>query len=137
MWESPPEEPVLSRGDPCSFADAWLLSPSLASKLFLVARQFERETGRVVYMISGYRTEKRQQELKDEGRPTAPPGCSTHTTCPATGADVWCGPGVTRPMKATFGRIVSDNGLRWGGGSPPDEGGIPRDWNHVDLGPRC
>lgn len=28
------------------------------------------------------------------------------------------------------------NGLRWGGGGPVDDIGIPVDWNHLDLGPR-
>ena len=41
-----------------------------------------------------------------------------------------------RVKKAIWGRIAVMNGLRWGGGGPVDEGGIPLDWGHVDRGPR-
>lgn len=46
------------------------------------------------------------------------------------------GPLPTRIMKAIWGRIVTLNGLRWGGGGLVDDGGIPIDWQHVDRGPR-
>ncbi len=39
-------------------------------------------------------------------------------------------------MIATWGRIATINGLRWGGGGQVDSGGIPVDWGHVDRGPR-
>lgn len=87
-------------------------------------------------MISGYRTPEQQEELIREGRPAAPVELSTHTTCPATGADVRVATFPTDAIKATWGRIATEHGLRWGGGSPRDDRGIPSDWNHVDLGPR-
>jgi len=70
------------------------------------------------------------------GRPTAPVALSTHTTCPATGADIRLGFAPTRVQQAIWGRIATMNGLRWGGGGEVDDGGIPLDWQHVDLGPR-
>jgi len=88
-------------------------------------------------VLSGFRTVKEQNELIRRGRPAANPLVSTHTTCPATGVDFRINGFVTRLMKARFGRIVVLNGLRWGGGSPNDDVGIPSDWNHADLGPRA
>jgi uncharacterized protein YcbK (DUF882 family) len=105
-------------------------------RVVAAAEQIERETGRQVRIISGYRTVAEQRGLERQGRPTADPGVSTHTSCPATGVDLSLGFGVTRAEKATFGRIVVMHGLRWGGGSPVDDVGIPSDWNHVDVGPR-
>jgi len=43
-------------------------------------------------------------------------------------------PNVT--LKWIWGRIVRMQGLRWGGGGPREENGMPIDWPHVDLGPR-
>jgi len=136
--EMTPSLPELVRSLPyCDLAARWLINPELAWKIHEVAIQVENETGREVYILSGYRTAEEQELLRRQGRPAAPDDRSTHRTCPATGADLWMGPLPTATMKATFGRIVSDLGLRWGGGSPPDpETGIPEDWNHVDLGPR-
>lgn len=124
-----------------SYAELWQgwgLSCLLASKLYQALIQAEQETGLSWYMVSGYRTPEYQDQLRREGRPTAPPGCSTHTTCPSTGADIGVATFPTNAIKATWGRIASEHGLRWGGGSPVDpDTGIPSDWNHVDLGPRC
>ena len=39
-------------------------------------------------------------------------------------------------MKVTWGNVTLSHGLRWGGGGPTDEAGIPLDWRHVDTGPR-
>lgn len=117
--------------------EPWSLHPQLAERLHRTLVQAETETGLSWRIISGYRSEERQEELRQEGRPTAPPGCSTHTRCPSEGADVAVSTLPTGPVKATFGRIATENGLRWGGGSPVDDAGIPSDWNHVDLGPVC
>lgn len=138
MWVSPLPERV-NGSYHCNLAARWLISVELAYALEKIARQWEAETQRDLYILSGYRTAQDQLRLERQGRPAAPAECSTHTTCPATGADLWVGPLPTNAMKATFGRIVIEHGgLRWGGGSPPDpETGIPSDWNHVDLGPRC
>lgn len=93
-------------------------------------------TGKQVKIISGARTVAEQNRLRRGGRPTAPNDRSTHLSCPATGVDVSLGFGVSRREKAVWGEWVTRVGLRWGGGSPVDQGGIPADWNHVDRGPR-
>jgi len=100
------------------------------------AVQFEQETGRSAWIISGWRTRREQRELGRAGRPAAAEDLSTHRSCPATGVDVSLGFGPTRVIKATWGRIAVMNGLRWGGGGEVDSGGIPLDWGHVDRGPR-
>lgn len=116
----------------------WLLADPLIQRLYPALVKASTETGLDWNVISGHRTERTQEDLRRQGRPTAPPGCSTHTTCPATGADVRVSTFPTTAIKATFGRIAIEHGLRWGGGSPVDpETGIPEDWNHVDLGPIC
>lgn len=96
----------------------------------------EEETGRRGSIVSGHRTLRLQRCLGQSGRPTADPSRSTHTTCPATGVDVGIGLAPTRVQKAILGRIARLRGLRWGGGSPVDDNGIPSDWNHFDVGPR-
>lgn len=113
------------------------LDGRLVEKLLRVLEAVERETGLTWTVISGFRSAAEQSELQRQGRPTAPEGCSTHRVCPATGADVRVASFPTRTMRATFGRIATEHGLRWGGGSPVDDAGIPIDWNHVDLGPIC
>jgi len=100
------------------------------------AMMYEEETGGTVEIISGLRTRSEQLALARRGRPAARDDLSTHRSCPATGIDISLGLAPTRIQKATWGRIVTFLGLRWGGGSAPDQGGIPSDWQHVDLGPR-
>lgn len=100
------------------------------------ADQFTAETGRTVRIVSGFRTEPEQDALRHSGRPTADNDRSTHLSCPATGVDVSLGALPVRVMKATWGRIVTFEGLRWGGGGALDDGGIPIDWQHADAGPR-
>lgn len=121
----------------CKLQEDFLLSPTLADRLEKTMEEWETQTMIGIRVISGYRTEKQQDDLRRRGRPTAPPGTSTHTTCPSTGADIRITGFVTNKMKWRFGTIVRMNGLRWGGGSRPNpETLIPEDWNHVDLGPR-
>jgi len=100
------------------------------------AVQYEAETALPVNIISGWRTRLEQRSLGRAGRPAAPDALSTHRSCPATGVDVNLGIAPTRVQKAIWGRIVTLNGLRWGGGGKVDDGGIPLDWGHVDRGPR-
>lgn len=114
-----------------------MISRQLALPLSRVLVQWETETSIGIEVISGHRTPLEQDRLRAQGRPTASNLTSTHLTCPATGADVTILSFVTSLMKARFGRIVIENGLRWGGGSKVDPTtGIPSDWNHVDTGPR-
>lgn len=131
-----PEREPLSESDPCAIARRWRISEDLAHRLVSSADQYVQETRGTVQIISGFRTRDEQRALAREGRPTAPDEVSTHRSCPATGADVALGFLPTRVQKAIWGRIVTMNGLRWGGGGPVDEGGIPEDWGHVDRGPR-
>lgn len=120
--------------DPCDLSSRWLISPTLSSRFIQTAARLPFDMS----IISGYRTVQRQMELMREGRPAANPLRSTHTSCPATGADVRLGVAVTPLIQARFGLAAVESGLRWGGGSPVDpETGIPSDWNHVDLGPRA
>ncbi len=120
----------------CDIAGRWGISDSIADRLLLSAQDFEAETRGTVRIISGYRSAREQADLRRKGRPTAPDDVSTHRSCPATGVDVSLGFLPTRVQKAIWGRIVTMNGLRWGGGGAVDEGGIPFDWGHVDLGRR-
>ena len=105
-------------------------------RVVLSAEDYFEETRGRVWIISGYRTRTEQFDLARRGRPTAPDDVSTHRSCPATGIDVSLGFAPTRVQKAIWGRIVTMNGLRWGGGGAVDDGGIPLDWGHVDRGPR-
>lgn len=105
-------------------------------RVVISAEEYYAETLHEVEIISGYRTAGEQNRLARTGRPAAPDSLSTHRSCPATGIDVSLGFGATRVMKAIWGRIVTMNGLRWGGGGQVDDGGIPLDWGHVDRGPR-
>ena len=86
--------------------------------------------------MSGYRTREEQELLELEGRPAAEDRLSTHRSCPATGADLRLPIAADDYTQAELGRLVYLAGMRWGGGSPKNELGIPEDWNHVDLGPR-
>jgi hypothetical protein len=120
-------------GDPCGLVDRWLISPQLADRLILAASFLPFS----LQIISGNRSPAHQMKLRQEGRPTADVDRSTHTSCPATGADVWPSVAATRVVQATLGEALVRAGLRWGGGSPVDPStGIPSDWNHADLGPR-
>ena len=118
--------------DVTEFANRWRISCELARKLIAVAARLPFP----ILMISGFRTREEQQALKDRGVETAPDHLSTHRSCPATGADIRVATAVTRQVKAWLGTVAVEQGLRWGGGSALDEYGFPKDWNHLDLGPR-
>ena len=106
-------------------------------RVWLSAQDYELEMGgRRVSIISGWRSRNEQRQLSRQGRPAARDDLSTHRSCPATGVDITLGFMPTNFMKATWGRITLINGLRWGGGGPVFESGIPKDWQHVDRGPR-
>lgn len=133
----------------CKLAVRWKIVPELAYRLSIMAAACPFGLN----IISGYRTAEKQAELEREGRPTAPDALSTHRSCPATGADLLPVNVETSSnvVRASFGAAAVRAGLRWGGGSEltytklpanakPPPGwkpvGIPKDWNHVDLGPR-
>jgi len=127
---------VISRAsipdDVCRIARKWGISDELSERLHLMASRVEVPFS----IISGLRTAAQQAALRASGRPAASDALSTHLSCPATGADIRPSIAVTRLVKARLGAEGVHAGLRWGGGSQPDSGGIPSDWNHFDLGPR-
>jgi len=133
-------QPLRDGDDLCELAFRWGIAIRLADKLLTLARSAP-DLGLMI--ISGFRTCEEQMALAAAGRPAADCDRSTHTDCPATGADLWTtaspitGSGaLNRPIVARFGAAVTFAGLRWGGGSPVNAWGAPADWNHVDLGPR-
>lgn len=116
----------------CDLSQRWMIDVSLAARLARLASLLPFP----ISIISGYRTPEAQRLLEKEGK-GAPVDVSTHTSCPATGADLWPGVEPNNQVKIVFGSQVRVAGMRWGGGSPVDpDTGIPSDWNHVDLGPR-
>ena len=135
--ENIPDRGLASQAEFCAWLDRWQITSSLGLKLMEVDANLPFR----VQIISGHRTDKEQIALGRAGRPAAPVDRSTHTECPATGADLWPEVAPVVSVKALFGSAVVRAGLRWGGGSPvgsleSDEPGIPSDWNHVDEGPR-
>jgi len=131
-----PEREVIALADPCTLAETWGIDPETMRRVFLAAELYENFTRSPVWIISGYRTRLEQLALRRSGRPAAPDELSTHRSCPATGVDISLGTLPSREKKMFWGQMVESVGLRWGGGSEVDEGGIPLDWPHVDLGPR-
>lgn len=131
----PNREPVVS-SDCCALADRWGVSMVVLLRVIIAALLFKSRTGRVVHIISGFRTALEQERLRNEGRPTAPDNLSTHRSFPATGIDVsFEGLPLSKTEKLAWGQAATEAGLRWGGGSNVVDG-IPIDWQHVDTGPR-
>ena len=134
---TPHEHEIITGGDPCDLAERWTVSPDTMHRVWLSAQDFSTETGgKLVWIVSGFRSAAEQRRLHRQGRPTAPDSLSTHRSCPATGVDISFGLLPTNFMKAIWGRITLVHGLRWGGGSKVLQSGIPVDWQHVDTGPR-
>ena len=131
-----PEREVLTDRDVCDIAERWAVSVDTIRRVQMAAHDFFTETGRQVWIISGWRSAAQQRGLSRKGRPTARDDLSTHRSCPATGVDISLGARPSGFLKATWGRLTLVHGLRWGGGGGVDEGGIPLDWQHVDVGPR-
>lgn len=117
-------------------ATRWTVSVDLVRRVQMAAAGFFAETGRQVWIVSGWRSREQQKRLSRQGRPTAPDALSTHRSCPATGIDISLGARPSNFLKATWGRLTLVHGLRWGGGGAVTESGIPVDWQHVDVGPR-
>lgn len=127
----------ITESDPCTLAGRWRVAPDTMQRVWFSAKDYELQTGKRVWIVSGYRTANEQFQLGRQGRPTARDDRSTHRSCPATGVDISLGLLPTEFEKATWGRITLVNGLRWGGGGPVDpDNFIPLDWGHVDRGPR-
>lgn len=129
--------------DVCQLADRWKIDIRLSVMLTIMRVEVGRDArwrgfaGQEpsLYMISGYRDPERQaaicRDLEDggSGRPCADPSRSTHTSCPATGADLRV-EGMAGSVYELLGAIWKRLGGRWGGEfSSPDP-------NHFDMGPR-
>ena len=131
-----PLREVITEASACDLAARWGVAIETVERTQAAAAAFAQETLRPVWIISGWRSQAQQGRLSRQGRPTAPDERSTHRSCPATGLDISLGTLPSNFMKATWGRFTLIHGLRWGGGGPVFESGIPVDWQHVDLGPR-
>lgn len=116
----------------CPFASVWGISIELATKLACMQMSFP--VGLVIF--SGARTEAEQDALRDAGNLTADNDRSTHLARPATGADVRPNIAMDDVVAHAFGLAAVNAGMRWGGGSPMNERGIPSDRFHLDLGRR-
>ena len=131
---------ALPESDPCIVSERWGIVLELSQKLVAAAQTIAALGLGHLMIISGYRTPEKQQELIDAGGPTATIARSTHTSCPATGADVWLAAvGNTPESDGLKGAVVvamEAEGLRVGGGGPVAANGLPVDWNHADLGRR-
>jgi len=131
-----PEREILTDRSDCEIATRWKVALDTIQRVQMAAADFFTETGRRVWIISGWRSREQQRRLSRQGRPTAPDARSTHRSCPATGVDVSLGTLPSNFLKATWGRLTLVHGLRWGGGGAVAESGIPIDWQHIDVGPR-
>jgi len=131
----PAREP-LADADPCGVARRWGVALDTIQRVVEAAQDFFIETGRQVWIISGWRSQAEQRRLSRQGRPTARDEFSTHRSCPATGVDISLGAFPSGFLKVRWGHYTLVHGLRWGGGGAVDEAGIPLDWGHVDTGPR-
>jgi len=99
----------------CEISARWKVSPLLAFRIVAMAVRLPFS----ISIISGFRTRTQQSALGSAGRPTAAFERSTHTSCPATGADIWPTTAATNQVKGMMGLAAVEAGMRWGGGSPP------------------
>lgn len=123
----------------CELAGDWGISPALAMKLVLAQEELPFD----LWIFSGARTRATQDRVSSTPFETSTHADHDATGCPrlATGADVQpVSPGVRSVPAAVaqMGAAFVRQGLRWGGGAPVGDDGIPvgvERW-HVDLGPR-
>jgi len=132
-----PVREAITLDDYCAIAARWQVDEATMLRVAIAAADYLEETRGTIQIISGYRSTAEQNALRSSGRPAAANDRSTHLSCPATGVDVSLGFAPTRAQIATWGRLAVFAGLRWGGGGSVDPGGIPDDWQHVDMGPRA
>lgn len=118
------------------FVNHWGLRGDVASDALELGECYQRSAGGKLWIISGFRTEEEQRRLIARGGPVAEVGLSTHTSVPATGFDIGTDFELGREGWRVVGYCAACLGLRWGGGSPMDQHGIPLDKNHFDRGPR-
>lgn len=138
--ETLPDALAATPADVCAFADRWGVEPALMLRAIQAAGDVPFD----VWIFSGARSATEQSRLS----PT-PFSVSTHADhdaqgCPrlATGIDMQpVSPGVrlSSAAVAQLGAAAVFRGLRWGGGAPVGDDGIPvgvERW-HFDLGPRA
>lgn len=134
-----PFEESVSVEQVCEIAALWGLDPRLVGKVIAGRGRIAFD----VWIFSGARDRETQ-----EGVSNTPFDRSTHADsdafgCPrlATGVDVQPVSPALRlsdVVVAQFGAAMVISGLRWGGGAPVTETGIPvgKERWHFDLGPR-
>ena len=153
---------ITEESDPCDLSREWLTDVRVTVLLIVLMAALKRHPAfQGIYwglkIISGYRTLAEQEELRQQGRPTADPDKSTHLSCPATGVDLRLEDHMDpendlgdRALWIAIGETARSVGLRWGGGSAPaawwgsgpnvvvnpNQQPFPSDFNHFDLGPR-
>lgn len=122
---------VTPYSDGCDLVERWRIHPTLAARIVQMSERLPFRIG----VMSGYRTEAQQDELRREGT-GARDDLSTHRSCPATGADL-ATDDDSWETRVVLGRNAELLGLRWGGGAPR-QNGVPvgAEWRHVDLGRR-
>jgi hypothetical protein len=134
-----PREEVDAREKACALAEQWGITSDLALRLM----EAQAEIPFDLWIFSGARDEFQQARVS-----RTPFHNSNHATmdwrgCPrlATAADVQPSSPAIRAMPmavAQMGAAFVRHGLRWGGGAPVGDDGIPvgnERW-HVDTGPR-
>ena len=134
-----PREDVDWHAKMCTIAERWGLDSDLARRIV----EAQAEIPFDLWIFSGARDSFKQAQVS-----RTPFHLSTHADtdergCPrlSTGADVQPSSPAIRKMPmavAQMGAAFVRHGLRWGGGAPVGDDGIPvgnERW-HVDLGPR-
>lgn len=134
-----PKRDLVTPETVCRIAQKWRVKPLLVHKVIEAQGDLPFD----LWIFSGARAREKQEEISG-----TPFDVSTHADtgrdgCPrlATGVDVQpVSPGirVINAAVAQMGAAMVLRGLRWGGGAPVTDAGIPvgnERW-HVDLGPR-
>lgn len=135
-----PSRDAVTRADICSLAERLQVSPELIDRVVTAAARVPFD----LWIFSGARTRAHQEAISN-----TPFDLSTHADTDArgcrrlaTGVDVQPrAPGIrlSSAAVAQMGAAMVHAGLRWGGGAPVGDDGIPignERW-HVDLGPRA
>lgn len=136
---NPFSEPV-SVEQTCRIAERLQIQPILLFKLIRAQQEIPFD----LHVFSGARSRRHQERIsatpfdRSTHANETPDGCARL----ATGVDVQpVSPGIRSSAAAVaqMGAAFTRQGLRWGGGAPVDDTGIPvgnERW-HVDLGPRA
>ena len=121
-------DPLWTPKEICDFSSKWTLDDDLGSRLVILAGAYPVP----IRIISGNRSWQEQNSLP-EG---IDPSISDHTKCPSRAADLDPAVSSLDPLvKIEIGVACIAAGLRWGGGAPVNDMGIPikNEWRHVSL----